>query len=113
MLMWPKPEKKKKRKKHRPSIMRTTKGICYLCEKNNDFSQKYTEYHHIFGGSNRDRSEEYGLTVYLCKEHHTDGKAAVHRNKACMDFLRKEGQERFERVYPELDFMSIFGKNYK
>jgi hypothetical protein len=29
-----------------------------------------------------------------------------------MDWLRAEGQKRFEEVFPDLDWMKIFGKNY-
>jgi hypothetical protein len=29
-----------------------------------------------------------------------------------MDWLRAEGQKRFEEEHPELDFIKVFGRNY-
>ena len=79
-MMFPKPVRKKKRMQHKTSILDTEKGICYICDKlYGDRSRKYTEYHHImYGGGKRKDSERLGLTVYLCREHHKDGPAAVH-----------------------------------
>ena len=38
---------------------------------NGDYSTKQTEEHHVvFGAGQRQLSEEYGLKVYLCREHH-------------------------------------------
>lgn len=113
-LMFPKPGKKKKRKKHPISLMQRKDGTCYLCKRlHGDWTRKQLHEHHVFGGSaNRTLSEQYGLKVYLCIEHHLDGDEAVHKNKRIMDMLRKEGQKAFERHYPELDFVEIFGKNH-
>lgn len=69
--------KKQRRKKHKPSIIQRKDGRCYLCMLlNEDNGAKKTQEHHIFGGSNRDHSEETGLKVHLCLEHHTAGKLA-------------------------------------
>lgn len=79
---------------------------CWIC------GAKVVHDHHIFGGPNRHLSEKYGLKVWLCPKHHT-GLYGVHgRNQALMKKLRKTGQRAFERRYPDLDFLSIFGKNY-
>lgn len=53
------------------------------------------------------------MKVYLCHEHHTEGKEAVHRNYETCRRLQQEGQQAFEREYPDKDFLRIFGKNYK
>ena len=58
-------------------------------------------------------SEKYGIKVYLCHEHHTGGKEAVHVNYETCRRLQAEGQQAFERAYPDKDFLKIFGKNYK
>lgn len=68
--------------------------------------------HHIFGGANRKKSEQYGLVVCLCHHCHNEPPNGVHHNKEQMDWLRAEGQKRFEEEYPELDFLKLFGKNY-
>ena len=81
---------------------------CYKCK---------TEYnihkHHIFEGRNRNNSEEYGLWVYLCGKHHNLSNEGVHFNKNFDNELKKIGQEKFEEVYQDLDFLSIFRRNYK
>lgn len=115
MLEFPKPTKKKKRQIHGKSILQRKDGTCYLCKRlNDDWTRKDPLHeHHIFGGvANRKISEQFGLKVYLCLEHHTNGPEAVHVNKKTMDYLRRQGQRKFEEHYPELDFVEIFGKNY-
>ena len=72
----------------------------------------YLEAHHVFGGANRKKSEEYGMKVYLCLEHHREGPEAVHRNHDMMRLVQQEGQRAFHLVYPEIDFRKEFGKNY-
>lgn len=67
-MLFPKPQTKKKRKKHRESLLQNKESrICYLCARRGDYSWKQVlEEHHIFGGPNRHLSEEYGLKVYIC-----------------------------------------------
>ena len=69
------------------------------------------ERHHVFGAARRPISEEYGLTVWLCHEHHT-GTAGVHFNKAFMQELKEWAQEVFTAEYGEELFFQRFGKNY-
>ena len=98
------------------SIMHEKDGSCYLCMRLNlDYdTHKTTEEHHVvFGVQNRTKAEHYGLKVYLCHEHHTEGKYAVHKNYKIARMLQNEAQMRFEAVHPELDWMSVFGRNYK
>ena len=90
-------------------------GTCYLCKHfYDDFSRKYTQEHHvIFGRANRRLSEKYGLKVYLCIYHHTEGPHAVHNNARNAKILKAIAQEEFEKRFPELEFKTIFGKNHK
>lgn len=114
-MVFPKERKKKKRKKHAESIMQRKDRTCYLCRRlRGDWSRKTVIHeHHVFGGTaNRTLSEQYGLKVYLCTEHHITGPEAVHKDAGIMAMVRREGQKAFERRYPELDFVEIFGKNY-
>ena len=88
---------------------------CYICKNYPEFRLPYSqlEMHHIFGGTaNRKLSEKYGLKVKLCLYHHRIGKYAVHTNKEVMELLHIIGQATFEQEYPELDFRTIFGRNY-
>ncbi len=114
-MMFPKQPTKKRRLKHRESILHKKNGTCYLCMMLHDdyCVQRGLHEHHIFGGTaNRRLSEEYGLKVYLCLEHHEHGSEAVHKNADVADILHRIGQQAFEREYPNLEFREIFGKNY-
>lgn len=116
MTGYPKQKWKKKRIRHRRSILPTVhKGSCFLCALlHEDERQKSVLHtHHVFGGPNRKASEQYGLTVPLCPEHHTEGKEAAHRNQEIAALLHRLGQEAFEKRFPDLDFLEIFGRNYK
>lgn len=107
--------KSRKRKKHRKSIMHPKgSGYCYLCAAlHNDYTYKPTQEHHVvFGSGQRELSEEYGLTVQLCIEHHKDGPEAAHNNKVIRELLCRDAQEAFMEEYQNLDWMKIFKKNY-
>lgn len=113
-LMFPKPQKKKRRKIHKKSILATQKGTCYLCARlDKDYSYKYTEEHHVlFGSGLRKNSEEEGLKVDLCLDHHRTGKMAVHNNNAMRDNLCKIAQKEFEKTHSREDWMEFSKKNY-
>ena len=114
-LMFPKTKKKKRRKKHKPSILHTKDGTCYLCMRlHNDYRiHAYTEEHHVFGGNpNRDRSEAEGLKVYLCPEHHRTGPEAVHNNHDNMLMVQQDAQRVFEQTYSRKEFVKLIGRNY-
>ena len=68
--------------------------------------------HHIFGGPNRQLSEEEGLKVYLCISHHIIGPEAVHNNIENMRYLQREGQQVFEKTHTRQEFIEKFGRNY-
>ena len=98
------------------SIMQKRDGRCYLCERlNQDFSEKtiLEEHHAIFGTSGRALSTKFGLFVYLCPEHHRTSKNAVHQNHEMAAFVQDKAQRAFEAHFPDMDFLSIFGRNYK
>lgn len=113
-LMYPKPQKKKKRKNHPAPIVETYPGICYLCAKEEgNWNYQYTECHHVvFGGGGRTRSEENGLKVYLCRRHHKEGKDAVHNCRATRERLCAYLQEAYEQDHTREEWMNIAYKNY-
>lgn len=96
------------------SILQEKGSPCYLCMKMRPHYEwkRAVHEHHIFGGSNRDKSEAEGLKVYLCLEHHISGKEAVHNNAEMMKVLRQDGQRAFEKTHTREEFMKLFGKNY-
>lgn len=115
-MLYPKPTKRKKKKKHGKSLLQNKEiRICYLCARNGDNSWKpRLEEHHIFGGPNRDLSEEHGMKVYLCPECHRTSARAVHKDPAgeANRYLHEMGQKAFEKEKPDLNFRELFGKNY-
>ncbi len=113
-LMLQKPQWKKKRKRHKESILSTAKGTCFLCARlHNDFRQKYTEEHHIlFGSGQRDISEAEGLKVYLCPDHHRTGPEAVHNNQDMRELVCRIAQEEYEKTHTREEWMMISRKNY-
>ena len=70
------------------------------------------EEHHIFYGQGRRKlSERYGLKVWLTHDEHNEPPHGVHFNRELRRALERAGQIAFEREYPELDFVGIFGRN--
>lgn len=86
-----------------------TEGNCFLCKR-----WRPLERHHIFGASNRKKSEKYGLTVDLCAECHRTGKKAAHKNFETMQYLHEYGQQLAMEKHnlSAEEFRSIFGMNY-
>lgn len=69
--------------------------------------------HHIFFGTgNRKLSEKYGCWCFLCSRHHNMSNQGVHFNKILDLKLKQQCQKAFEYHYPDLDFLSIFHRNY-
>lgn len=113
-MMYPKPQRKKKRKKHKASILHCKDGTCYLCMKLKGDYRRYpvVHEHHIYDGPNRQNSEAEGLKVYLCLDHHIMGPEAVHNNHKNMRILHRDGQRAYERTHSRAEFMSLIGRNY-
>lgn len=89
------------------SIIQEDKDICYICK-----GRASEEHHCIYGTANRKLSEKYGLKVYLCPSCHRLGKLAVHKNYFTDIKVKQAAQQKFNEVYPDLNFLKIFGKNY-
>lgn len=86
------------------------KEECWFCKTTKELHD-----HHIFEGTaNRRLSEKFGLKVKVCAFHHNlGGKYCVHQNKEMELELKVAGQTAFENKYPDLEFIKIFGRNYK
>ena len=86
---------------------------CWLCGANG--SQDPLDRHHIFGAANRDKSEKYGLVVYLCHSKcHIFGPFAAHNNAKTMKMIQQYGQRKamYEQHWTAEDFVKEFGRNY-
>ena len=95
------------------SILQETKE-CYVCREYLGVQNLDSlERHHVISGvANRQLSEKYGLTLWLCHEHHNESPMGVHFNKALRDQLCRFAQHRFQEEYPEKNFRQLFGKTY-
>lgn len=89
------------------SILQEDMNYCYKCGRYG------TEIHHcLYGTANRKLSDRYGLVVGLCYNHHR-GKQGVHNGNRELDMeLKQYAQRRFQEVYPDVEFLAVFGRNY-
>lgn len=113
-LMFPKTASKK-RKKHGKNIMQNETDLhCFLCmmEGNYQLYDVLHEHHIFFGTANRKKSEEYGMKVNLCLNHHETGEHAVHKDRDTDLKLKRIAQEKFEETHSREEFRKIFGKSY-
>lgn len=95
------------------SIIQRDKTHCYICEMNE--CGDHLDKHHIFGGALRDKSEQYGLFVYIHHNKcHIFGKNSVHMNRAIQSKLEQIAQKKAMAYYSWTaeDFSRIFYKNY-
>lgn len=88
------------------SIMQENKE-CYITKSTLNLHK-----HHIFGAANRNNSEKYGLWIWLKADWHNMADYGIHFNKPLREKIQKEAQQRFNEVYPDLNFLKIFGRNY-
>ena len=70
------------------------------------------ESHHLFGNSNRENSEKYGLKVWLRHDWHNEPPYGVHQNAETAQYLHEVGQRAFEETHSREEFVKIFGRNY-
>ena len=71
------------------------------------------DHHCIYGTSNRKKSEQYGLKVWLCAHHHNMSNEGVHFNKALDMKLKTMAQEYYESHYGTREqFIREFGRSY-
>ena len=95
--------KQAKAEKNRFSLFTSDLNICIVCGKTKE------HLHEVFFGSNRQVSIRYGLVIPVCSKCHR----IIHNDSNLQKLWHIRGQEIFEKTYPDLDFVSIFGQNYK
>lgn len=95
------------------SIMQDDSTHCFLCGMNANLEP--LDLHHIFNKADKQKSEKYGLMVYLHHNKcHIFGKNAVHQNAEVNRKLKADAQRKAMEHYGWTvdDFRAIFGKNY-
>lgn len=70
--------------------------------------------HHVFGGANRWKSDEYGLVVFLTPEAHNMSDKGIHANREFDLYVKRIAQRAAMEEYGWTidNFREIFGKNY-
>lgn len=103
-----KSKKLAKMERERESLFTDDLNHCIICGKTP------VNKHEIFYGKNRQNSIIYKLVIPLCTaEHHNQiGKTGIHFDKKLCDKWHVKGQKKFNEVYPDLDFVEIFKRNY-
>lgn len=79
---------------------------CFIC------GRQPVDLHHCMPGSRRKICDEDGLTVYLCRRHHSMPGYSAHYNKQLADYLKRLAQEKYEETHTHEEFMERYGKNY-
>lgn len=80
---------------------------CYLSKSN------ITHRHHIFGASNRKRSEKYGYIIPLHPNLHNMSNNGVHFNKELDLKFKRMAQEHFEENHgTREEFIREFDRSY-
>ena len=97
-----KTNKLKKLENERYSLF-SNEEMCYKCNGTSQLT-----WHEIFDGRNRQNSMRYGLCLRLCLKCHRE----ITNDIAFKNEWYKKGQVKFQETYPNLDFLSIFYKNY-
>ena len=95
--------KVRKLERNRFSLFSDDTEHCIICG-----STYQLTWHEIFDGKNRPNSMRYGLCLRICLSCHI-----LKQNDAIFNELwHKKGQAMFIKIYPDLDFVSIFKRNY-
>lgn len=92
-----------KKERKRTSILQEEDGKCFICRKKLKLDK-----HEAFGGSNRQKSMQWGLVYYLCRNCHS--KADLDKNTRT--YLHNFARAKFIKEYSEEQFLKEFGKNY-
>jgi hypothetical protein len=95
--------KLKKIENNRFSLFTDDASKCMLCG-----STYQLTWNEVFRGKNRKLSMQYGLCQRLCLDCHRK----YQDDPVFNDKWHKKGQEAFNKEYPNLNFIKIFGRNY-
>lgn len=93
------------------------KEFCIMPPDDLYSTERYGNLHRheiFFGTSNRKKSIEYGLVVFLTPEMHNMSNAGVHFNHEFDLYLKRKGQKAAMDYYQWdiAQFRAVFGKNY-
>lgn len=95
------------------SILQKDRNKCLICKKNSRADYFSLDEHHVFFGYGvREKSEKYGLKVYLC--HQSCHLGGVHADAELDTRLKAWAQKKAMKHYgwTTEDFIRIIGRNY-
>lgn len=93
-----------KLERNRFSILTNNLNKCIISSCEN----KKEHLHEVFPGRNRSNSMKYGCVIPLCAKHHRE----IHENIELSTYYKILAQQKFIKVYPYLNFVEIFKRNY-
>ena len=93
-----------KKEKDRFSILQKEDDKCFVCKR----KFKELDKHEAFGGSNRQKSIEWGLVYYLCRKCHSKADLDKNTRQMLHDFAREE----FIKIHGKEKFLIEFKKTY-
>lgn len=80
------------------------KKECAICGR-----YEYLEEHHLIPGNGlRKLSDQYHLTINICRNCHN----MIHHDKEFLEISKKWGQKKFEKDHTRKEFIEIFGRSY-
>lgn len=93
------------------SILQSDKE-CYLCRRfyNLRTTRGLEEHHILFGRGRRALSEQYGLKVWLCHDHHNEPPLGVHFDPGARRVLEQDAQFAFDNLHGHGSFAKVFGE---
>lgn len=91
-----------KLERNRFSIL-VSSNKCCMCPSTSNLT-----WHEVFRGRNRANSMKYDLCLRLCYNCHEK----YQEDKDFNNYWHKQAQLKFKEVYPDLDFLDIFKRNY-
>lgn len=91
------------------SIVQKDTSRCFICH-----SRQWLEWHHVFGGALRSKSDRLGLVVRLCHYCHNEPPDGVHQNREIRRKVQALAQKKAMQEYgwSVEDFIKEFYKNY-
>lgn len=87
---------------------------CYICREMYCIkNERDLERHHVFGGPLRPISEQYGLTVYLCRRHHREQNGySVHFDAPLRKWLQSRAFAALSQQIGQDQAVQVLGKRY-
>lgn len=86
------------------TILQTDLDVCFVCGK-----RGATDWHHVFNGAMKKRSEEDGMMIHIHRGCHR----FLHEHPMSNETMKKRAQRKWEETYGDREaFIERYRKNY-